>query len=86
MEAKISCVSDGRSGEPTSFSGICLLRQEVYFQLCPDCCPLTERSKSWHWTTQCEAAFAALKDKFLSLPILSFPQFDKTFVVGTYGC
>ena len=37
---------------------------------------LTERSKSWHWTTQCEAAFAALKDKLLSPPILSFAQFD----------
>ena len=45
--------------------------------------PLTERSMSWHWTTQCEAAFAVLKDKFLSPPILSFPQFDKTFVVDT---
>ena len=44
---------------------------------------LTERSKPWHWTTQCEAAFAALKDKLLSPPILSFPHFDKTFVVDT---
>ena len=44
---------------------------------------LTERSKPWHWMTQCEAAFAALKDKLLSPPILSFPQFDKTFVVDT---
>ena len=44
---------------------------------------LTERSKSWHWTTQCEAAFTALKDKLLSPLIVSFPQFDKTFVVDT---
>ena len=46
-------------------------------------CACQERSKSWHWTTQCEAAFAALKDKLLSPPILSFAQSDKTFVVDT---
>ena len=44
---------------------------------------LTEKTKSWQWTEQCEAAFSSLKGKLLLPPILSFPQFDRTFVVDT---
>ena len=44
---------------------------------------LTEKTKSWQWTEQCEAAFSSLKGKLLRPPILSFPQFDRTFVVDT---
>ena len=42
---------------------------------------LTEKSKPWHWTELCDKAFVALKGKLASPPILSFPQFDRTFVV-----
>eukprot|EP00731_Ephydatia_muelleri_P015652 Em0009g76a len=42
---------------------------------------LTEKSKPWHWTERCDKAFVALKVKLASPPILSFPQFDRTFVV-----
>ena len=44
---------------------------------------LTEKTKTWQWSTQCEAAFNSLKEKLLSPPILSFPQFDKTFILDT---
>ena len=42
---------------------------------------LTEKSKPWHWTELYDKAFVALKGKLASPPILSFPQFDRTFVV-----
>ncbi|KAL5516401.1 hypothetical protein EMCRGX_G001711 [Ephydatia muelleri] len=42
---------------------------------------LTEKSKPWHWTELCDKAFVALTGKLASPPILSFPQFDRTFVV-----
>ena len=44
---------------------------------------LTEKAKSWQWSQQCSDAFDQLKGKLLSPPILSFPQFDKVFVVDT---
>ena len=44
---------------------------------------LTEITKSWQWASQCDAAFFSLKEKLLKPPILSFPQFDRTFVVDT---
>jgi len=42
---------------------------------------LTEKTKPWLWTMLCDEAFRTLKDKLVSPPILSFPQFDMTFVV-----
>ena len=43
---------------------------------------LTEKSKPWHWTELCDKAFVALKGKLASPPpILSYPLFDRTFVV-----
>ncbi|KAL5486349.1 hypothetical protein EMCRGX_G018815 [Ephydatia muelleri] len=44
---------------------------------------LTEKAKPWQWSQQCNEAFDQLKEKLLSPPILSFPQFDKVFVVDT---
>lgn len=44
---------------------------------------LTDKSKPWLWTELCDKAFLALKDKLASPPILSFPQFNMTFVVDT---
>ena len=42
---------------------------------------LMEKSKPWFWSKQCDEAFILLKDKLLSPPILSFPQFDKMFIL-----
>ena len=44
---------------------------------------LTEKAKLWQWSQQCNEAFDQLKEKLLSPPILSFPQFDKFFVMDT---
>ena len=42
-----------------------------------------EKTKSWQWTEQCEVAFSSFKGKLLLPPILSFSQFDRTFVMDT---
>ena len=85
--AKMSCVRDWRVPDSREslrrFLGFVSYYRKCILNFAQIAAPLTERSKSWHWTTKCEAAFAALKDKLLSPPILSFPQFDKTFVVNT---
>ena len=88
--AKISCVRDWPVPDSREdlrrFLGFVSYYREFISNVTQTAAPLhalTERSKSWHWTTQCEAAFVALKCKLLSPPILSFPQFDKMFVVDT---
>ena len=86
--AKISCVRDWPV--PDSQESLrCFLGFVSYYrkfvsnfsQIAAPLFALTERTKPWHWTTQCEAAFVTLKGTLLSPPILSFPQFDKTFVL-----
>eukprot|EP00731_Ephydatia_muelleri_P001652 Em0001g1652a len=42
---------------------------------------LTEKLKPWEWTGLCDEAFAQLKTKLSSPPILSFPQFNMQFTV-----
>ncbi len=42
---------------------------------------LTENTKAWSWTPECELAFNALKERLTTAPILGFPQFDLEFTV-----
>ena len=44
---------------------------------------LTEKSREWLWTKQCEDAFIALKTHLISPPILSYPDFQAEFTVDT---
>ena len=44
---------------------------------------LTEKSREWLWTKQCEDAFIALKTHLTSPPIHSFPDFHAEFTVDT---
>ena len=44
---------------------------------------LTERGRKFFWTLECETAFATLKNRLSSAPILSFPDFSKPFLLDT---
>ncbi len=44
---------------------------------------LTEKSRAWCWSTRCEEAFATLKQRLTSAPILAFPHFDQEFILDT---
>eukprot|EP00731_Ephydatia_muelleri_P010468 Em0005g1054a len=46
---------------------------------------LTEKLKPWEWTGLCDEAFAQLKTKLSSPPILSFPQFNMQFTPYLWG-
>ena len=37
----------------------------------------------WNWTSQCETAFQAIKDKLMSPPVLAYADFSKPFIVHT---
>jgi len=44
---------------------------------------LTERGREFVWTLECETAFATLKNRLSSAPILTFPDFSKPFLLDT---
>ena len=44
---------------------------------------LTEKSQEFLWTKHCEEAFRKVKHLLTSAPILSFPDFSKTFILDT---
>ena len=44
---------------------------------------LTEKNSTFQWTTECEQAFATLKTKLVSPPVLAFPDFSKKCVLDT---
>ena len=47
---------------------------------------LTERGREFQWTQECIHAFDELKLRLLSAPILSFPDFEKPFILDTDAC
>ena len=44
---------------------------------------LTERGRQFHWTSECAAAFASLKQRLINASILAFPDFTQPFLVDT---
>jgi len=44
---------------------------------------LTERGREFSWTSECENAFAVLKQRLTSAPVLVFPDYTKTFILDT---
>lgn len=44
---------------------------------------LTKKNAKWDWTTECDQSFRKLKECLVSSPILSPPDYDKTFVLQT---
>ena len=47
---------------------------------------LTERCREFQWTQECIHAFDELKSRLLSALILSFPDFEKPFILDTDAC
>ena len=44
---------------------------------------LIEKNREFIWTDQCQEAFEQLRQKLVSAPVLSFPDFSKPFVLET---
>jgi len=44
---------------------------------------LTERGHKFHWTKECSEAFAALKHRLITTPILSCPDYSQQFILDT---
>ena len=42
---------------------------------------LTEKGKKFVWTKSCSEAFASLKDKLTSAPVLAYPEMGKVFIL-----
>ena len=44
---------------------------------------LTRKDVQFVWTAECEHSFRVLKEKLTSAPVLSYPSFEKPFVLET---
>ena len=44
---------------------------------------LTERGRKYNWTAECDTAFAVLKLRLCSTPVLAFPDFSLPFILDT---
>lgn len=44
---------------------------------------LTKKNARFHWSEACEHAFQTLKNLLCSAPVLSYPNFDKDFILQT---
>ena len=44
---------------------------------------LTKKDVPYHWTAECECAFDHLKTCLITPPVLSYPDFDKSFILET---
>ena len=44
---------------------------------------LIHKGKPWQWTTECTEAFFELKKMLISAPVLTLPDFSKSFVLDT---
>ena len=44
---------------------------------------LTERGRQFQWTKECSEAFAVLKHRLTTSPVLSYPDFAKPFILDT---
>ena len=44
---------------------------------------LTEKTATFEWTLECQEAFAELRHKLCTAPVLAFPDFTKAFILDT---
>ena len=44
---------------------------------------LTEKGRPFKWTTECDTAFAELKLRLCSTPVLTYPDFSLPFILDT---
>lgn len=46
-------------------------------------CRLTKKNVKWSWSPECEKSFKALKEQLVTAPILTCPDFSRTFYIQT---
>lgn len=44
---------------------------------------LTKKNVSWSWSPECESSFRAIKEYLITAPVLTCPDFSKTFILQT---
>ena len=44
---------------------------------------LTEKTASFQWTKECQDSFDTLRNKLVSAPVLTFPDYSKQFILDT---
>jgi len=56
---------------------------DKYSQITACLCKLLRKGVKYVWTSEHQKSFEVLKEKLINAPILSFPQFDKEFIIRT---
>ena len=72
--------------EIRSFLGLCSYYRrfiEGYSKIAKPWHCLTEKSKKFEWTLECEKAFTSLKHLLITAPMLSHPDFSLPFILDT---
>lgn len=49
-------------------------------------CRLLRKGNKFVWTNECEAAFATIKERLVSSPVVSCPDFERPFIIQTDAC
>lgn len=68
-----------------SFLGLCNYYRKFvqdYAKISVPLTQLTHKNSKFTWTPECQTAFDTLKQKLVSAPILTFPNFNKPFVLS----
>jgi predicted aspartyl protease len=72
--------------EVRSFLGLCSYYRRFVQGFATIASPLhklTEKSKTFEWSDECEVAFNTLKTKLCEAPILAYPNFEHDFILDT---
>ena len=87
---KVKCVSNWpiptTSKELSSFLGLASYYRRFIKHFAHVAAPLhalIHKGKPWQWTTECTEAFFELKKMLISAPVLTLPDFSKSFVLDT---
>jgi len=56
---------------------------QSYSQIARPLLDLTKKATPWHWNNEQQSAFKGLRDKMCEQPVLSQPNFEKTFYLQT---
>ena len=87
---KVKCVSNWpiptTSKELSSFLGLASYYRRFIKNFAHVAAPLhvlIHKGKPWQWTTECTEAFFELKKMLISAPVLTLPDFSKSFVLDT---
>ena len=87
---KIDCIEywpqPSNMREIRSFLGLCSYYRRFipdYSHVAKPLTRLTEKSKSFDWTDECQHAFDCVKKLLMTTPVLAHPDFTKNFILDT---